>query len=205
MNENVIESILNWFKLAKPEPTPRDASTQIGCHYEEVAEMLEATNTCADSMADYADLFKSVHGMDKLEDIDKLELLDALCDQIVTALGVGYMMGFDVVEALKEVNSSNWSKFENGKPIFDANGKIVKGVNYTKPSLKKHLKKPTLKNIRDTLVEVVTGLNAADDSMFEGYVNFKLHNQIADSLGALNDIMYYLNKLIEREKANDTD
>lgn len=59
----------------------------------------------------------------------------ACCDQIVTALGVGYMFGFDMQLALAEVVRSNWSKFENGKPVFDDNGKIKKGVNYTPPQL----------------------------------------------------------------------
>lgn len=43
--------------------------------------------------------------------MDKKALLDALCDQIVTALGVGYMMGFDMEGALAEVNRSNYTKF----------------------------------------------------------------------------------------------
>lgn len=47
------------------------------------------------------------------------------------------MNGFDIVGALQEVNRSNWSKFENGEPIFDENGKIKKGPNYRPPDLSK--------------------------------------------------------------------
>ena len=50
------------------------------------------------------------------------------------------MMGFDIIGALNEVNNSNWSKFENGKAIFDGNGKIKKGTNYFKPNLIKFIK-----------------------------------------------------------------
>ena len=50
------------------------------------------------------------------------------------------MMGFDMVGALDEINKSNWSKFENGKPVFDENGKIKKGAEYFKPKLSKFTK-----------------------------------------------------------------
>jgi hypothetical protein len=46
------------------------------------------------------------------------------------------MLDMDVLGALEEVNRSNFSKFENGKAVFDENGKITKGKNYSKPNLK---------------------------------------------------------------------
>ena len=69
--------------------------------------------------------------------IDRQELLDSLADQIVTAVGVARMFELDIVGALKEVNASNYSKFVDGKPLFDENGKIKKGPNYFKPDLSK--------------------------------------------------------------------
>ena len=39
-----IQSIIRWFEIAKPNPSERDVTTHIGCHFEEVAEMLTATN-----------------------------------------------------------------------------------------------------------------------------------------------------------------
>ena len=74
-------------------------------------------------------------------DPGKEDLLDALCDQIVTAIGVGYMAGFDMAGALQEVIRSNASKFENGKPLFDENGKIRKGKDYTQPELAQFVNK----------------------------------------------------------------
>ena len=70
---------------------------------------------------------------------NKIELLDSLCDQIVTAIGVAHMLGMDIENALAEVNRSNHSKFEDGKPVFNAQGKISKGVNYTPPKLGKFI------------------------------------------------------------------
>lgn len=66
---------------------------------------------------------------------DRKDFLDSLCDQVVTASGVGQHCGFPVVEALAEVNDSNWSKFVDGKAIVDANGKIMKGPDYFKANL----------------------------------------------------------------------
>lgn len=64
------------------------------------------------------------------------ELLDALCDQIVTATGVGTFLGMNVPGGLAEVNRSNYSKFVDGQPVFDENKKVMKGPDYTKPNLK---------------------------------------------------------------------
>ena len=68
-----------------------------------------------------------------------IELLDALADQIVTATGVGTFLGMDVPGATKEVNRSNYSKFENGEPIFNENKKVMKGKDYTPPDLSKFI------------------------------------------------------------------
>lgn len=144
-NEQTIKSILDWFALAKPNPTKENVLQQTAYHFEEAAEMCEAlklTNTAREiksvkqGLLTYADTQDCDYFTSQ---IDKVALLDALCDQIVTALGVGYMLGFDMQGALAEVNRSNWSKFENGKPIFNEHGKIMKGENYSTPALDKYL------------------------------------------------------------------
>ena len=144
-----IEKIINWFKAAKPNPTEKDKATQIGAHFEEVAEMMQALSCIREQVENVSQEFyvcdainKNSDGKDvELPENWEIDLLDSLCDQIVTAIGVGYMMGFDMVGALKEVNLSNWSKFdENGNPIFNKNGKIVKGENYFKPDLNKFVR-----------------------------------------------------------------
>ncbi len=47
------------------------------------------------------------------------------------------MFDMDIVGALQEVNRSNYSKFVNGRAVFDENGKIKKGPDYSKPDLTK--------------------------------------------------------------------
>lgn len=134
---NHITAISDWFTLAVPTPTDKNRAVQIGVHFEEVGEMANAIGEFKGEtqLEDMADHFKvKVAGVD-VGEVDRPELLDALCDQIVTAVGVAHMFGLDIEGALAEVNRSNWSKFVDGKPTFDANGKIAKPATYSKPDL----------------------------------------------------------------------
>jgi len=149
VNQDSITRTESWFKAAKPEPTNADICTQIGCHFEEFAEMhlsLGDSKMChfIDQNAnDYKKGYtNSIVGMMTREHggLSKVELLDSLCDQIVTAVGVGYMMGFDMQSALNEVIRSNDSKMVNGTFEFDANGKIMKPDSYSKPDLTPYVK-----------------------------------------------------------------
>ncbi len=142
----MIHNIKEWFKAAKPEPTVKDAWVQIGCHYEEVAEMadalwdeevLESAENTAYDYKDTEDCF--IYFLEDLSESQRIQLLDAICDQIVTAVGVAYMMGMDIEGALAEVNRSNWSKFEGGVPVFNEHGKIAKGADYTPPELSDYI------------------------------------------------------------------
>ena len=139
-----------WFKQAKPKPTAKDIYVQIGCHLEEVCEMLQALNLTVTpayrelkALSDECkQLAKDCLNKDLERVIDswnKLALLDSLSDQYVTSMGVGYMLNFDMQGAIGEVNRSNYSKFENGVPIFDKHGKIAKGVDYESPQLESYL------------------------------------------------------------------
>ena len=139
-----VGSILEWFAQAVPVPTDKTRSVQIGVHYEEITEMMYALcemPVLRDKMRELADMYKQHLGGADSTPVDHKELLDSLCDQIVTATGVGYMFGFDMDGALAEVNRSNWSKFVDGKAVFDANGKIAKGPGYFKPDLSKYVAK----------------------------------------------------------------
>ena len=134
---DTLQHTVEWFREAVREPTDKNLVVQFGCHLEEISEMLEAIG-CAQSakdMADTADTFKM--GKIKYSDltIDREGLLDSLADQVVTAAGIATLFGMDIVGALQRVNASNHSKFENGRAVFDANGKIRKGSSYLRPDL----------------------------------------------------------------------
>lgn len=142
-----LRSIIDWFKLAVPEPTEKGRHVQAGVHMEEFAEMLEAITFSAPGMEPSPGELSMLHAMTKryadnlksgeisVSAHDRVGLLDSLCDQIVTAVGLAHMFGLDIQGALDEVNRSNYSKFVDGKPQFDANGKIAKPASYTKPRL----------------------------------------------------------------------
>jgi len=65
------------------------------------------------------------------------EVADALTDILYVTYGAGYAYGIDLDKCFKEVQRANMSKLdENGKPIFNEKGKVMKGPNYKKPDLK---------------------------------------------------------------------
>ena len=140
----MIDNITLWHKRARPEPTYRDFEVQLGCHIEEFIEMMDSlsiyfdkiqVNKALDALEELADGLKA--GVLTVSSMDRGEVLDALADQIVTAVGVGHCAKMDMVAAVQEVNDSNWSKFNyKGFPEFDENGKIKKGENYREPNLK---------------------------------------------------------------------
>jgi len=75
------------------------------------------------------------------EAIDKKdikEVADALTDILYVTYGAGHAFGIDLDKCFEEVQNSNMSKLgKDGKPIYNENGKVMKGPNYFKPNLSK--------------------------------------------------------------------
>ena len=137
-----IDSIELWHKRARPEVDAKAFNVQLGCHFEEVCEMLAVLNMSQNdtlvraraALSWLADGLKA--GRIEANITDRRELLDSLADQIVTAVGVGHTAGMKTVDAVDAVNRSNWSKFDDeGFPIFNEHGKIAKGPKYARPVL----------------------------------------------------------------------
>jgi len=75
-----------------------------------------------------------------LDNKDFLEVADALTDILYVTYGAGHAFGIDLDKCFQEVQSSNMSKLDkNGKPIYNEEGKVMKGPRYFKPDLKKIL------------------------------------------------------------------
>ena len=73
-----------------------------------------------------------------MNDKDLLEVADALTDILYVTYGAGHAFGIDLDRCFDEVQNSNMSKLdENGKPIYNELGKVMKGPNYFKPDLSK--------------------------------------------------------------------
>ena len=71
---------------------------------------------------------------------DLLEVADALTDILYVTYGAGHAFGINLDKCFEEVQNSNMSKLDdNGKPIYNEHGKVMKGPNYFKPDLKKFI------------------------------------------------------------------
>ena len=69
---------------------------------------------------------------------DLLEVADALTDILYVTYGAGHAFGINLDKCFEEVQNSNMSKLdENGKPIYNEHGKVMKGPNYFKPDISK--------------------------------------------------------------------
>ena len=75
---------------------------------------------------------------DAMNNKDLLEVADALTDILYVTYGAGHAFGIDLDKCFDEVQNSNMSKLdEDGKPIYNEHGKVMKGPNYFKPDLSK--------------------------------------------------------------------
>ena len=75
-----------------------------------------------------------------MENKDLLEVADALTDILYVTYGAGHAFGIDLDKCFEEVQNSNMSKLgENGKPIYNESGKVMKGPKYFKPDLSKFI------------------------------------------------------------------
>ena len=76
-----------------------------------------------------------------IKDKDMKEVADALTDILYVTYGAGHAFGINLDECFEEVQKSNMSKLgADDKPIYNENGKVMKGPNYFKPDLNKFLK-----------------------------------------------------------------
>lgn len=145
MSTDLIEM---WHQRARPEPTQEQLEVQLGCHLEEIREMMECfsvinpeTDTAMPMTSNL--IYTILHAMGeglkngtvKVAITNRKGFLDSLCDQVVTGVGVGHCAKMKITEAIHRVNDSNWSKYVDGKPVFNENGKIAKGPHYKEPDL----------------------------------------------------------------------
>ena len=76
-----------------------------------------------------------------IQDKDIVEVADALTDILYVTYGAGHAFGINLDQCFNEVQNSNMSKLgDDGKPIYNENGKVMKGPNYFKPDLSKYIK-----------------------------------------------------------------
>ncbi len=142
--QNTIASINTWHTLARPNPDDKAFQVQLGCHFEEIAEQLETIKGNQDEMELHLQhAFDAMHtlatylkgGELTVTIRDRKGFVDAIADQVVTGIGVAYCAQMNAPLAIERVDISNWSKFVNGKPEFNKQGKIAKPKTYKEPDL----------------------------------------------------------------------
>lgn len=138
-----VDLIQMWHERACPQPDARAFDVQLGCHFEEIVEMLDSIEIPAAPQAfhEARSNLKQLATWLKEGDVtavitNRRDFLDASADQIVTSVGAAYRARMKITEAVYRVNRSNWSKYtKDGKPIFNEHGKIAKGPDYQAPDL----------------------------------------------------------------------
>ncbi len=138
-----LKKIEQWHQKARPTPDAAAFNVQLGCHLEEVGEMLDMLYGDDADNAQLLDVAIAIAGLsEKLKSGSATLMitngglfLDSLADQVVTAIGVGHCAGMQTAEACERVNDSNWSKFVDGEPVFNEAGKVAKGPGYAGPDL----------------------------------------------------------------------
>ena len=112
-----MKDTLKFFQIAKPNPTKDDAQVQLGVHVEEILEMFTdgllfpSEAVLPEQLAFCAQHYKAKQEKEFIEDMNRVALLDSLCDQYVTLIGTARALGMDIEGAIKEVEASNLSKF----------------------------------------------------------------------------------------------
>lgn len=135
-----------WLKACGKVPGPAALSVQIGCHLEEFIEFLmrvdfDSFEDAASLERSVADLLRVANGLKKglvmasINQSDRIEALDALCDSEVTGNGVAYLANFDKQGADMAVLASNDAKLVDGKPVILPGGKIGKPDGWKAPDL----------------------------------------------------------------------
>ena len=132
-----------WFAvvLANDAPGTDRFPVQLGCHLEEVVEMLvelelegelsQEVETAVASLTKVADALKTTQV--EVGTKNKAAFNDSVLDQRVTGTGLMKMLGVDVAEAVARVDVANFTKFVDGKPLYKEGGKIAKGPNFWNP------------------------------------------------------------------------
>jgi predicted HAD superfamily Cof-like phosphohydrolase len=122
-------------------PEAKIVKLRLALILEEFTELAEA---CVGDTAGGQNLLKPLaQAMDAVKaleeddlNVDVVEVADALTDINYVTYGAGHCFGVDLDACMQEVQRANMSKLgEDGKPIYNAQGKVMKGPNYTPPDI----------------------------------------------------------------------
>lgn len=133
-----------WFAvvLANDAPGTDRFPVQLGCHLEEVVEMLnevyvadsDVNSALEEACIELTKVAEALKSGQQEVSVDRAEAFeDSLLDQLVTGTGLLKMRGADVAESVARVDVANFTKFVEGKPVYKDGGKVGKGPNFWNP------------------------------------------------------------------------
>ena len=135
-----------WLHACGKGKTVSNLSVQIGCDMEEYAEFLEVLgldsafdqeqlDSLREDLVRIGTLLKRGVIMARINQADRVDALDALCDREVTGNGIAYLADFDKEGADEAVLNSNDAKLVNGQPVILPGGKIGKPEGWEPPNI----------------------------------------------------------------------
>ena len=117
-----VKEFRRLYKLNTPAKTKKEVWTQFKCVREEFSELFD--EICESDFR------------------PSIKVLDGICDLLFTTVGLAIVLDCDVQGAFAEVVRSNLTKLgADGKPIYRADGKVLKGPNFEEPQLEPFLPK----------------------------------------------------------------
>jgi predicted HAD superfamily Cof-like phosphohydrolase len=143
----------NWLHNCGKESNKLNAeaiSVQIGCHIEEVCELLDTLSVskegyarllqrCVIDLNALALKLKTGGVIAYIPEHLRVDVLDALCDAEVTGNGIAYLAELDKDAADEAVIASNEAKLVDGKPVILPGGKIGKPQGWMPPNLRPYV------------------------------------------------------------------
>ena len=153
MSYSNFQRTANWLHNCGKESNKLNAeaiSVQIGCHIEEVCELLDNLSVskegyarllqrCVIDLNALALKLKTGGVIAYIPEHLREDCLDALCDAEVTGNGIAYLAQMDKDEADDAVLTSNEAKLVDGKPVILPGGKIGKPEGWKPPNLKPYV------------------------------------------------------------------
>lgn len=126
---------------SKPiSPSLKLLSLRLKLILEEVDELVKATGTKVTALEDGSYVVE----VDGSSQYDPVEVADALGDILYVVYGAFLALGLPAKEVFKEIHDSNMTKLgPDGKPMYNENGKVVKGPNYRPPDIKSIIERAT--------------------------------------------------------------
>jgi hypothetical protein len=135
-----------WIQACLPDPKVKDFHTQFGVFCEEVTEVIKEVSprddvthdllrAAQEAMSKLGDHLKASNCVIYIDTPNRKNFLKEMCDVAVTLTTTAHTQKMNIEGGMHAVNNANFSKFDHGKPLFDANGKVVKGPNYKKADL----------------------------------------------------------------------